>query len=84
MSRRHKITPDYRKLFAELMATGNDSISIFCDTLEDESASLSQRRDASRRLKPYFHRRLAAVGALIELFSGDNPCDTGRRSDALN
>ena len=41
MSRRHKITPDYRKLFAELMATGNDSISIFCDTLEDESASLS-------------------------------------------
>ena len=41
MSRRHKITPDYRKLFAELMATGNDPISIFCDTLEDESASLS-------------------------------------------
>jgi len=41
MSRRHKITLDHRKLFAELMATGNDPISIFCDTLEDESASLS-------------------------------------------
>ena len=60
---------DYARLpevfFAELMDTGNDPISIFCDTLEDESASLSQRRDAARRLKPYFHRRLAAVGALM-------------------
>jgi hypothetical protein len=85
MARRYRVTPDHRKLFAELMATGNDPISLFCDVLEDESAPLPQRRDAARQLKPYFHPRLTTdVGALIELFGGDDHCGTGRRSDALN
>jgi len=52
MSRRYKITANHQKLFAELMATGRDPISLYCDVLQDENAPLSQRRDAARRLKP--------------------------------
>jgi len=84
MSQRYRITPDHRKLFAELMATGNNPISLFCDVLEDESAPLRQRRDAARQLKPYFHPRLAIVGPLIELYAEGRACGAGGRSDALN
>jgi hypothetical protein len=84
MARRYKVTPDHRKLFAELMATGNDPISLFCDVLEDESAPLPYRRDAARQLKPYFHPRLATVGPLIELYLEGGVCGAGGRSDALN
>jgi hypothetical protein len=43
MTRRYRVTPDHQKLFAELMATGTDPISWFCDVLEDKSAPLQQR-----------------------------------------
>ena len=84
MARRYRVTPDHQKLFAELMATGRDPISVFCAVLEDESAPLSERRDAARQLKPFFHHRLATLGPLIELYGDGGVCSAGGRSDALN
>ncbi len=68
MASKYRVTPEHRVAFTELLSTGNDPISFFCNILADESAPVEERKDAARELKPYYHARLAQMGALIEQF----------------
>jgi hypothetical protein len=43
MPRRYEITDKHRSMFAELLKTGNDPVSFFCNVLSDEKASEEQR-----------------------------------------
>jgi hypothetical protein len=68
MAHEHKVTAKHREMFAELLRTGNDPISFWCDVLSDESVAVEQRSEAARQLKAYYHPRLAQMGPLIEQF----------------
>lgn len=56
-------------MFAEMLKEGTDPVSVLCDVLSDEEASDEQRREAARNLLPYYHARLAKMGALLKRFA---------------
>jgi len=69
MVRKFAVPDKHRALYAELLRTGSDPISVLCGILADENAATEQRRLAARALRPYYHAKLATMGALIEKFS---------------
>ena len=62
MVRKFAVPDKHRALYAELLRTGSDPISVLCGILADENAATDQRRLTARALRPYYPRQTCDDG----------------------